>query len=274
MPNHHRTSTPFDPLSLVASALRENATPRRPTSRKKKLGMRKVTSAAVANTILTNQTPNLEDRRRSMHTMSMNTSTTPHTNKSPYHMNLNMNTLTPHPANNIDMVDCKSPCHTNASTPHATINTDYKSPYAAPPPSSSPKSKVTFNHTPSSSRSQQHHHRSLSSSSFRRFPFFLSPPPTAISRPNTHDQNLIHELDHEYKQSILEYEIAARARQESVRNIMIFTVVLFALYLMLGCLYYSKWDGESQWTIEESLIFLIYTVTTVGKYTVHYYSYF
>ncbi len=84
-----------------------------------------------------------------------------------------------------------------------------------------------------------------------------------LSQPNTTERNMIKKFDDEYKQSLLDEAIGTQARQESVRNITLFTIGLFALYLTLGCFYYSVWE-ESQWPIEESLIFLIYTVTTVG----------
>lgn len=82
--------------------------------------------------------------------------------------------------------------------------------------------------------------------------------------PNTNERNLVQRFNDEYKRSLIDQEIGTRARQESVRNIMFFTVILFAVYLVIGCLYYSVWNMESQWTMEESLLFLIYTVTTVG----------
>ena len=84
-----------------------------------------------------------------------------------------------------------------------------------------------------------------------------------LSQPNTTERKMIKRFDDEYNQTLIDEAIGTQARTESVRNITLFTVMLFALYLTLGCLYYSVWE-ESQWPLEESLIFLIYTVTTVG----------
>lgn len=73
------------------------------------------------------------------------------------------------------------------------------------------------------------------------------------------------QYNQDYKNAKLEQEIQYMARLQSVRNITVFTVALFIMYLGIGAMYYSRWSSaEEKWPLHESLIFLIYTASTVG----------
>ncbi len=88
---------------------------------------------------------------------------------------------------------------------------------------------------------------------------FTSPAPSSGFK-----RAICQKYDEEFKQTLLEQEIEYKARLQSVRNVTFMTVILFGLYLVFGSLYYSRWSDGARWPIEESLIFLVYTATTVG----------
>ena len=148
--------------------------------------------------------------------------------------------------------DLASPIQNNNHHSHHSINTTPKQCYDT---CTSPGTLRTT--STSRNRNRRNNNITTPQQSFHQ----LSPP-----LPNTQERNLIQKLNNEYKQSLIDQEIGTQARQESVRNIMIVTILLFAIYVMIGCFYYSVWNEESQWNIEDSLLFLIYTVTTVGQY--------
>jgi len=78
-------------------------------------------------------------------------------------------------------------------------------------------------------------------------------------------QEHLYQYNQDYKNAKLVEEIQYKARLQSVRNITGFTFGLFALYLAIGAAYYSRWSSaEEKWPVHESLIFLIYTASTVG----------
>jgi len=89
-------------------------------------------------------------------------------------------------------------------------------------------------------------------------------PASYLLTPNTYEIELCEEFDKDFELIFFEREVEYRARLLSVRRITGITFALFASYLVIGCLYFSVWSEESKWPLEESLIFLIYTVTTVG----------
>lgn len=92
--------------------------------------------------------------------------------------------------------------------------------------------------------------------------------PLTISPSSTVKRALCEQWDQynaDYKDAIQEHEIQYKARIQSVRNITGVTVALFILYLAIGSCYYSIWStAENKWPLHESLIFLIYTCSTVG----------
>lgn len=77
-------------------------------------------------------------------------------------------------------------------------------------------------------------------------------------------QSICHKFDQDYKEVLMEREIEYKAKLQSVRNITIMTVMLFCIYLVMGVLYYSIWSKGVHWPIEETLIFMLYTASTVG----------
>ena len=77
-------------------------------------------------------------------------------------------------------------------------------------------------------------------------------------------QSICKKFDQDYKKVLLEHEIEYKAKIRSVRNITFMTVLLYCIYLALGVLYYSIWSKGVQWPMEETLIFLTYTASTVG----------
>ena len=68
-------------------------------------------------------------------------------------------------------------------------------------------------------------------------------------------------LDIEYERALEEREVAYAARYNSVRQSACFAVSFMAIYMTLGTLYFMR---QANWTLEESLFFGIYTITTVG----------
>ena len=92
--------------------------------------------------------------------------------------------------------------------------------------------------------------------------------PLTISPSSTVKRALCDQWDKynkDFKDAILEQEIQYRARLQSVRSITCVTVAMFLFYLVIGTCYYSRWSSaENKWPMHESLIFLIYTCSTVG----------
>lgn len=151
-------------------------------------------------------------------------------------------------------------------------------------------SRVTFSPKPSDVRSNEAPaspeplYRCPRSPGFHRMTAFTSPyspytptetftrrnsrTPLTISPSSTVKRALYEQWDQynkDYKDAILEQDIQFKARLQSVRDITCVTVGLFLLYLVIGTCYYSRWSSaENKWPIHESLIFLIYTCSTVG----------
>lgn len=89
-------------------------------------------------------------------------------------------------------------------------------------------------------------------------------PPSESPYTKKFKQSMCNKFDRDYKKVLLEHEIEYKAKLQSVRNIAIMTVILFCIYLALGVLYYSISSNGVQWPIEETLIFMLYTASTVG----------
>lgn len=87
------------------------------------------------------------------------------------------------------------------------------------------------------------------------------PPSSSSSRVSAADVEIFQRLDSEYDRAIEEREVSYAARYKSVRQSACFAVIFMVLYMILGTVYFSKQAG---WTLEESLFFGIYTITTVG----------
>eukprot|EP00586_Coscinodiscus_wailesii_P018982 CAMPEP_0172517432 /NCGR_PEP_ID=MMETSP1066-20121228/284950_1 /TAXON_ID=671091 /ORGANISM="Coscinodiscus wailesii, Strain CCMP2513" /LENGTH=762 /DNA_ID=CAMNT_0013299429 /DNA_START=24 /DNA_END=2312 /DNA_ORIENTATION=- len=68
-------------------------------------------------------------------------------------------------------------------------------------------------------------------------------------------------LDREYERAIEDREILWNARYASVRQSAFFSLLFFAFYLIIGTMFYSKC---TDWDLKDSLLFSIYTITTVG----------
>lgn len=68
-------------------------------------------------------------------------------------------------------------------------------------------------------------------------------------------------FDSEYEKALQDQEISWKARFTATRLSFILAVMLMILYLWLGCMFYRS---EAGWSIPDSLLFTVYTVTTVG----------
>jgi Ion channel len=68
-------------------------------------------------------------------------------------------------------------------------------------------------------------------------------------------------LDDEYEYAIEEREIGYMARYSSVRQAACFSVVFMLIFLSLGTTFFMRY---ADWNFHESLLFSIYTITTVG----------
>ena len=104
----------------------------------------------------------------------------------------------------------------------------------------------------------------LNNTQTNTFGDMLRTPVSDMQTPNTYDIEMCDEFDKDFELVYFEREVGYQARLQSVRRITGITFASFTLYLVIGCFYFSVWSNESKWPLEESLIFLIYTVTTVG----------
>jgi hypothetical protein len=75
------------------------------------------------------------------------------------------------------------------------------------------------------------------------------------------DIEICQRLDEEYERALEEREIGYNARYSSVRQTAVFSVFFMFTYLFLGTVFFMR---QAAWTIADSLLFSIYTITTVG----------
>lgn len=68
-------------------------------------------------------------------------------------------------------------------------------------------------------------------------------------------------FDSEYEKALQDQEISWKARFTATRLSFFVATLLMILYLWLGCMFYRS---EAGWSIPDSLLFTVYTVTTVG----------
>ena len=76
------------------------------------------------------------------------------------------------------------------------------------------------------------------------------------------DIEICRRLDEEYERALEEREVVYTARYNSVRQSACFSVVFMLVYLSLGTIFFIR--QEPEWTVSDSLLFSIYTITTVG----------
>lgn len=75
------------------------------------------------------------------------------------------------------------------------------------------------------------------------------------------DLDTIEKLDADYERALLQREIGWNARYISVRQNAGLSLWFFFVFLMCGTLFF---DVNTDWTLGESLLFSVYTITTVG----------
>ena len=75
------------------------------------------------------------------------------------------------------------------------------------------------------------------------------------------DIEICRRLDEEYERALEEREVVYTARYNSVRQSACFSVFFMLLYLSLGAIFFQR---QANWTVSESILFSIYTITTVG----------
>jgi hypothetical protein len=78
---------------------------------------------------------------------------------------------------------------------------------------------------------------------------------------SSEDVELCQHLDEEYERALEEREIGYNARYGSVRQSALISVFFMVSFLFLGTAFFIR---QAQWTIPDSLLFSIYTITTVG----------
>eukprot|EP00980_Cylindrotheca_fusiformis_P006133 scaffold1319_cov126-Cylindrotheca_fusiformis.AAC.22 len=78
---------------------------------------------------------------------------------------------------------------------------------------------------------------------------------------STEDVELCQRLDEEYERALEEREIGYNARYASVRQSAMISVFFMISFLLLGTAFFIR---QADWTIADSLLFSIYTITTVG----------
>jgi hypothetical protein len=82
-----------------------------------------------------------------------------------------------------------------------------------------------------------------------------------LSKLSMEDIEICQRLDDEYERALEEREIGYNARYASVRQSAFLSVFFMFTYLCLGTLFFMR---QAAWTIPDSLLFSIYTITTVG----------
>eukprot|EP00550_Attheya_septentrionalis_P013190 CAMPEP_0198306050 /NCGR_PEP_ID=MMETSP1449-20131203/58220_1 /TAXON_ID=420275 /ORGANISM="Attheya septentrionalis, Strain CCMP2084" /LENGTH=867 /DNA_ID=CAMNT_0044008595 /DNA_START=36 /DNA_END=2639 /DNA_ORIENTATION=- len=97
------------------------------------------------------------------------------------------------------------------------------------------------------------------------------PPPAQTFRTENsmltyEDMEICQRLDDEYERALEEREVGWNSRYNSVRQSACFSLTFMFLYLLLGSTFFDK---HTEWDLEDSLLFTIYTITTVG-YGNHY----
>lgn len=75
------------------------------------------------------------------------------------------------------------------------------------------------------------------------------------------DMEICQRLDDEYENALEEREIGYMARYTSVRQSACFSVGFMLFFLFVGTYFFMKY---SDWSVHDSLLFSIYTITTVG----------
>ena len=75
------------------------------------------------------------------------------------------------------------------------------------------------------------------------------------------DLEICQRLDEEYERALEEREIGYNARYASVRQSAVLSVCFMVAFLSLGTTFFMR---QAAWTIPESMLFSIYTITTVG----------
>jgi len=100
-------------------------------------------------------------------------------------------------------------------------------------------------------RSDRNRSRSTSDASMGSTSFIMSAADIALAK----------RLDMEFDRALEEREIAYSARFYSVRQSAFFSIVFMSIFLTLGTIFFLK---QSDWKVSDSILFSIYTITTVG----------
>ncbi|CAB9500575.1 Ion transport protein [Seminavis robusta] len=88
-----------------------------------------------------------------------------------------------------------------------------------------------------------------------------NPSPAGPQHLSIEDMEICQRLDDEYENALEEREIGYMARYTSVRQAACASVVFMLIFLWLGTTFFMRYAG---WTFHDSLLFSIYTITTVG----------
>jgi hypothetical protein len=86
-------------------------------------------------------------------------------------------------------------------------------------------------------------------------------PPGDVPWLSRDDIEICQRLDDEYEVALEDREVVYTARYNSVRQSACFSVFFMIFYLSLGTAFFMR---QAQWTVQESILFSIYTITTVG----------
>jgi hypothetical protein len=87
------------------------------------------------------------------------------------------------------------------------------------------------------------------------------PPSGDVPRLSRDDIEICQKLDDEYEVALEDREVVYTARYNSVRQSACFSVFFMIFYLSLGTVFFMRQAG---WTVQDSILFSIYTITTVG----------
>ena len=116
------------------------------------------------------------------------------------------------------------------------------------------QTKMNIEEEDSSSKTRKHPER-------RRTAEVSQQSSAASSMFTHHDLEIIHRLEEEYDRAVEEREVHYAARYHSVRQSACFSVGFMIVFILLGTIFFLK---QTDWGIQDSLLFSIYTITTVG----------
>ena len=156
-------------------------------------------------------------------------------------------------SSSLEEYQTSTPVHTSQRKAPHTLNSASKSGVDEFPSTVEIRAPGTNSNHFSSSKKKRQSSSSVASAppAFKKVPLHLS----------IEDMEICQRLDDEYENALEEREIGYMARYTSVRQAACFSVAFMLLFLFVGTNFFMRY---SEWSVHDSLLFSIYTITTVG----------